>query len=362
MPTCIYCREELGTEHFNKEHVVPLQFGAFENNQTLVHTVCRHCNTYFGRSLENALGRNSFEAIFRLRHGQKLHRDFVGFADGRLSFRIPSSQRGTGMIVTPEPDPEVGDIVLKIPPQVGIQREGQSEFRYYTEEELRTDGPTLLPTGSKPTLRLITAKDDDSGFERLRDLVRTLVPKFQEQGEVNLAPPERFNGQIIVEVGGTIDKLIARAVAKIAFNYMAKHAGVGFALNSCFDPIRWFIRNDEGGDDWRQFVQVVTKPLLAQETDDLRVTQGHIVLLGWPTIYALQAYVSPYNSIAYQVTMTTSFAGLWRPIKVGHVFDWEHRVIHKLMAIGAIMLPPGWAQRPAKAYAAIVERPPDGHQ
>jgi hypothetical protein len=56
MRTCIYCREELGTEHFNKEHVIPLQFGTFENNQTLIHTVCRNCNAYFGNSLENALG------------------------------------------------------------------------------------------------------------------------------------------------------------------------------------------------------------------------------------------------------------------------------------------------------------------
>jgi hypothetical protein len=151
-------------------------------------------------------------------------------------------------------------------------------------------------------------------------------------------------------------------VAKIAFNYMAKHVGAGFALNPCFDPIRRFIRSDEGGDDWREFVQVVKKPLLAEETDDLRITRGHIVTLGWPTVYKLQAYVSPYNSIAYAATMTTSFSGVWRPIKVGHVFDWEHRAIHELIAVGAVLLPPGRAQLPAKAYAAIVERPRDGHQ
>jgi hypothetical protein len=63
MPTCIYCREELGTEHFNKEHVIPRQLGTFENNQTLIHTVCASCNSYFNVNLEHALGCDSFEAI-----------------------------------------------------------------------------------------------------------------------------------------------------------------------------------------------------------------------------------------------------------------------------------------------------------
>jgi hypothetical protein len=274
MPMCIYCRDELGTEHFNREHVIPLQFGAFENNQTLVNTVCRDCNAYFGRSLENALGRNSLEAIFRLRHGHKLRSDFVGFANDRLSFRIPANKSGAGMVVTPKPDPDGSDLVLLIPPQVGIRSEGETEFRYYTEEELRIDGANLLPSGTKATLQLVTGKEDDAGLERLRKLVRTLVPKFQEEGEINLPPPERSDGQIIVEVRGTIDKLIARAVAKIAFNYLAKHTGLGFALSPSFDPVRRFIRNDEGGDDWREFVRIVAKPLLAEETEDLRITRG----------------------------------------------------------------------------------------
>ena len=72
MPTCIYCCEKLGAECFNREHVVPRQFGTFENNLTLVHSVCSGCNNYFSANLEHALGRDSFEAIFRLRHGQKL--------------------------------------------------------------------------------------------------------------------------------------------------------------------------------------------------------------------------------------------------------------------------------------------------
>jgi hypothetical protein len=174
---------------------------------------------------------------------------------------------------------------------------------------------------------------------------------------LDLPPPEIIDGQILVEVRGTIDKLIARAVAKIAFNYMAKHAGAEFALAPCFDPIRRFIRFDEGGDDWREFVRIISEPLLAEETEDLRVTRGHIVLLGWRTLDTLQVRVSPYNSLAYEVTMTKAYPGVWRPLKVGHVFDWEHRIVHQLQAVSNVFLPPGMAQRATNAYTAIANKP-----
>ncbi len=357
MPTCIYCREVLGTEHFNREHVIPRQFGTFENNQTLIHIVCSGCNSYFSINLEHALGRDSFEAIFRLRHGQKLPREFDGFAGDRVSFRIPADKPGAGVVVSPATTPDGSEIVLMLPPQVGVQREGETEFRYYTEEDLTRDGPSLLPAGTKAQLRLLAAKEDNTGLERLRELVRTLLPKFRVEGDLDLPPPERIDGQIIVEVRGTIDKLIARAIAKIAFNYMAKHAGTEFALDPCFDPIRRFIRYDEGGNDWREFVRIISEPLLAEETGDLRVTRGHIVILGWCTLDTLQVRVSPYNSLAYEVTMTKAYPGLWRPLKVGHVFDWEHRIVHELQAVSNRILLPGYAQRAANAYTAIAGRP-----
>jgi hypothetical protein len=357
MPTCIYCRDELSLREFDKEHVIPRQFGGFENNQTLIHTVCARCNRNFSVTLEHALGRDSLEAIFRLRHGQKAVADFSGFAGERLQFRIPAGQPGAGVVVIPAPDLAANTIVLKLPPQVGIRHEGEAEHRYYTEEELRQDGPKLLPRGKKADVRLLVPKEDDAGLERLRGLVQALAPKFREEGELNLPNPKKVDGQIIVEVRGTIDKVITRAVAKIAFNYMAKQAGAAFALNACFDPIRRFIRYDEGGNDWRKFVRMISEPLLAEETEDLRITRGHVVQLGWLTLKNLQVRVSPYNSLAYEVTLTNQYDGLWRPLKAGHVFDWEHRTIHELLNPSRIVVPPGVARRAAGVYGSLVTRP-----
>src|SRR5208282_662057 len=124
----------------------------------------------------------------------------------------------------------------------------------------------------------------------------------------------RVEGKILVEIKAKVDTSIARATAKIAFNYMTKEAGVKFALDASFDPLRQFIRYGEGGDNWRQFVRIVSKPLLAEETEDLQVTRGHVLILGWHDFDTLETYVSPYNSMAYRVTLTRSYRGIWQPV------------------------------------------------
>jgi hypothetical protein len=360
MQRCIYCLELKGAEYFNKEHVVPCQLGTFQNSQTLVLTVCSDCNSYFGQDLENTFGRNSFEAILRLRHGQKSARDFTGFPRGRLSFRLPAGKPGAGVVVIPAPSPDGSEIMLMLPPQVGVQRLVETDYRYHTEDDLRRDGPRLLPAGMKANLRLLSGKEDEAGLDRLRELVRTLMPKFREEGELRLPPPERIDNQIIVEVRGTIDKVIARAVAKIAFNYMAKHAGTEFVLNPSFHQIRRFIRYDEGGNDWRQFVRLRKEHLLGEETEELSITRGHVLMLDWPGLSNPRVRVSPYNSIIYEVMMARAYSGVWVPLRFGHVFDWEHHVVHELYALRHVILPPGALQRPANAYAAIVGGPPSG--
>ena len=40
MPKCIYCLEDKTATDFNIDHVIPESFGLFENNFTLIETVC----------------------------------------------------------------------------------------------------------------------------------------------------------------------------------------------------------------------------------------------------------------------------------------------------------------------------------
>src|SRR5262245_4424696 len=63
--TCLYCKETKPQDLFNREHVLPQSFGTFDNNMVLRNLVCEDCNTYFSRTLELRLGRESFEGVDR---------------------------------------------------------------------------------------------------------------------------------------------------------------------------------------------------------------------------------------------------------------------------------------------------------
>lgn len=98
--------------------------------------------------------------------------------------------------------------------------------------------------------------------------------------------------------------------------------------------------------------------LLAEETEDLQVTRGHILILGWRNFETPTVWVSLYNSMAYEVTLTKSYRGVWQPLQFGQVFDREHHKIVPLTHISWIVLPPGFARRAATAYQTLVRRPP----
>ena len=362
MPRCIYCLLELPEDQFNTEHIVPRQLGSFRetvrNDRLTLHlTVCADCNSYFGKTIELAFGRDSIEAVYRLKYGQKRPREFQGFNSERVVFRVPDYMPDGGVVLTPAASPDGKEIVMMLPPQVGVLLPGENLYRYYTADDLAGDGGDGLPTPDQSVkLRLLAA--DDAGVQQVRSLVLMRFPKFREEGKLGLPPPERIDGKMLVEIKFKVDRLLARAVAKIAFNYMAFHAGSNFALNTSFDPIRRFIRYGEGGENWRRFVQFLSEPLLAQETEELCVTRGHILIAGWKDFQTLTVRVSPYNSMAYEVTLTSCFSGVSLWIKVGHVFDWEDHKIIPHTSVDRIVLPPGWAQRPARAYQTMVQRPP----
>jgi hypothetical protein len=128
--------------------------------------------------------------------------------------------------------------------------------------------------------------------------------------------------------------------------------------HASFDSIRRFIRYDEDGRKWRRFVQFLWEPLLAQETEEMRVTRVHILIAGWKDLQTLVVWISPYNAMAYEVTLTPRFSGVSLSIKVGHVFDWEDHKITAFTSVDRIILPSGWAQRDARAYQRLVRRPP----
>jgi hypothetical protein len=173
-------------------------------------------------------------------------------------------------------------------------------------------------------------------------------PDFKEQEEIEKQLNERgfqldqgeplpFNcgdGEtVITEVKGTIDKIIFRGIAKIAFNYLAYIEGEDFTLKVDFNDIRRFIRYGEEVTVFRHVI-IQNKPILYDEQRlGIQETIGHIVTLSWnPSKTILVSHVTLFNKIIYKITLCKSFSGVYRPIKSGHHFNIESKNVTKLLA------------------------------
>lgn len=334
MAICIYCQENEPPDEFNAEHVIPRQLGTFADNFVLADEVCRACNDYFGRKLEIVFGRDTHEALRRYTHGLKSAREADEFVGRRVEFRIPPGTPWEGARLRLAAGTNGSGLVMQLIPQIGIRRELERLFRFFSEEEFREADDETLDVRQESKFRVLAP--DGETLDRLNALVRSRVPKFRIDD--HLPPPPITNGGLDVEMIGTIDRIVARTVAKIAFNYASYQIGHAFVLDANFDPIRRFIRYDEG--EWRSFVHVDGHPLLADETPHYRRTRGHLIVLEWKasTQWAVRARVSPFNELTYTIVLSAHGPDLWQPIDQGHHFDWQSREISRLTMIPSSLL------------------------
>jgi len=222
--------------------------------------------------------------------------------------------------------------VADLTPQIGIRGPGANEFRYFTEDEFVRDEQLGIEKGS--TFKIIGLGKD--GSERMIGLLRQRVPTLLIGGTLPPLPPS--DGEIIIAVTGIVDALLARAIAKIAFNYMTYFAGPDFALNEAFGVVRRFVRYGEGG--WRDVVRVSTRPILANDAVWYGAVRGHLVTVAWPgAARTITSNVSLFNEAAYVVTLARRCDAIWRPLRFGHLFNWETREITKLTTASGLSLP-----------------------
>jgi HNH endonuclease len=348
MFTCVYCRRSLERADFNREHVIPDQLGSFAKNLFLYKEVCKYCNQYFGDTIELAFGRESAEAVFRLMHGQKDPKSVKPFSGERVYLRLPSGTPCPGAILIVRPSPDGTCTVVDLPPQIGMGAELGENLKYVTEEELRRDEDLRLQLASFARFHFLAP--DEVSRERLIELVRESVQRLRIHEEFSLAPHLDIRDEKVrIEVVATIDRTVAKAVSKIVLNYLTYHLGPQFVLDLSLDKIRRFIRFDEG--DWREFVKVSSTPILAEETESVRVTRAHLMTIEWQGPWTLVGSFAPYNWFTYGITLTQRYRGLWIPIRIGNAFDWEN---HEILGMAAWSGPT--ARNPkgaARAYEAL---------
>ena len=331
--TCIYCKRTEPACGFNREHVLPQAFGRFEDNLVLHDAVCADCNDHFGRTFDLFLGRDSWEALLRFRHGLKDPHEVRGMFDRRIHVTLPrdGTQWGGVHLELVPPIDERHEPVVDLVPQVGFERLDGDGWDYWTEDDVRnaTSDFKSLHDERYGKHRVILY-DCDESRDRLLALLEELEIPFKREDEFRGFPPFE-SGEVRAEIDAHIDRDIVRAMAKIGFNYMAYACGAEFALRSEFDAIRAFIRESEGPADWRAFVEIRQEPILADDSPRWRQTDGHIVALNWNRARTrIMVRVSPFNGWTYLIKLARRFHGIFREIGSGHVFDINTRRVISL--------------------------------
>ena len=225
MPSCIYCRRE--NQEFDREHVIPQAFGNFEPNSFILYdAVCKECNNFFGRTLDFALSRDSMEALLRFRYGTKPASEARDLPYRKLELKIGQSGPWFGATVVLEPD-ATGRGVEPVPvPQAAFRWKGSQDWTFLVEHELKAD---VLAKYVKPipgSLEIRVMGPTTADHERVLETLKSAGINFRQEG--TLINPITDDGKVLVEIAAAVDQTIFRAIAKIAFNYVAHQHGSEF--------------------------------------------------------------------------------------------------------------------------------------
>jgi len=314
MPTCIYCCAEQGDSFVGEDHVVPEAFGRFA---LTVDCVCPECNGFFGRKLEGPLARDSTEGLLRVFFGLKTKNSARRLGGRRLGIVVTEPGDWKGVHVFAERD-STGKICTVHPlPQVGLRRKGDGEWKWFPESELSPE--VVKPYGTEPEAVACGLQED---IQRLGHKLAELGIRLKWEQEHRSAPAPVFADSVR-------DDVILRAIAKIAFNFLAYMEGAVFALKGDFDYIRKYIR--WGTRPPNAPVQIF-RPSIPGGGNVL--CPRHAVVLGWDTQNkGIICLVSLFGYLVYQVTLCENYPGIWRPLTAGRIFDVRARIISELSGL-----------------------------
>jgi hypothetical protein len=322
MTHCIYCLEDKTDDHFQRaEHVMPQSFGKFESNFTLHGVVCDECNHILGNELELALGRDTFEGHARFKHGLKKPADFKPFRDKRVTFKLTEGPFA-GCHAYTEYSEETGKIHAVPVPQVGFLI-ASGNYEYFPNTEIPTQDELEKRgfDGSNPKSIVSLCMDPD-------EAKRVLAEKGIAFNIKGVASPDVPREDIGVEMSLTIDDIVWRAVAKIAFNYLAYFQGCEFALHPAFDVIRRFIRYGERPD--YPLIQVTDEAILGDEPIEGERRLGNLVTTDIAIDgVSICAQVSLLNALTYRVALAVELPDA-PPVGIrrGHFFNLgNHRIL-----------------------------------
>lgn len=339
MPTCIYCLRLDPSCGFTTEHVIPQALGRFEDNLTLNSEVCHDCNQYFGRTLDRFLTRDSAEALLRFKHGLKSAGEVKEMFTERVEVRIPrdgSKWGGVHLDFVPPPDGGT-EPFLDLVPQAGFERKDGEGWDYYTEGDIENRDDLAEVIQRECGDRRVVLFDSDESRDRLLGLLEERDIPFKKESEFTGFEPF-VHGEVTAELVYRFDAALARAVSKIAVNYLTYVRGANFVLNSDFNAVRDFVRKDLGKPP--DFVTFLSAPQAVDFEGRPAEARGHVLALGWDRSRTeILCKVCPFAHKTYLVRLCRNLHGIWREVMCGHFFDLTDLKTHEL-TITAIQ--PAW--------------------
>jgi len=331
--TCIYDNASQSNP-FDQEHVLPQAFGLFSPD-IAIPDVCGPCNRYFGRELDWFLNRDSGEAVLRSRLQPGLASAAGTLKSSRIKMTVNAPGPWQGARVYVKPDPSTGRLETELIPQVAFRKKGQQKWLWFTVKQLVHASPESLAQYRTQSEIQIVGPSMES-CDHLRRRLSELAIPFQDGGQ--LQSPITTNDEIDVQVEYTIDKTIFRAIAKIAFNYLAYVHGAALALRSDFDPVREYVRHGTEP-SWRPVIPGKSR-ILAGETAGIRCSNGHLLALEGDAIRGkIIARVALFNDITYTLQLCEHFSGIWRDFRSGHHFDVDTNGVTQLRSVSASLMP-----------------------
>jgi len=315
---CIYClTEKFLTSFSSRDHVMPRAFGSFNDSPTL-DCVCDDCNGQFGRTIELAMGRDSLEALMRLIYGTKPAKQVKELGGRRIKTTLDLDDPDwNGCHI--EWVEEVGQVVVTLVPQVGFRRREGSGWVFVTERDLQDTAKALPAEADDPSKGMRIVSPSKEIDERLIGVLARREIRFVKSHETGGIVPSD-GGYAPLNVSWRIDDTSLRCVSKIAFNYVAWQQGADFMRLPAFNAIRSFIRY--GTQATYPLVQFSLNPILTDDSEGTRQTNGHLVTASWTADKKhIVGRVSLFNSFTYAISLAKDFEGERRPLRSGHHFD-----------------------------------------
>lgn len=318
MRVCIYCLERKSESAFNREHVIPEAFGAFEGN-LVIECVCKDCNRYFGETIDLKLARDSFEGIDRFLSGMKSPAEYKSLgrrSTTKVRFKEGAVQGATGYHA---PNPAGGELRVFAFPQIGFEQppDGVKWFEVGEVPEKSALATHGIDLAREVTIHTRELSEDDAttllhakGFAKLGAFTTTI-------------PPEET---IETKTVGVIARPEKRAATKIAMNYLARATSPAILRSASFDDVRNFVRHDLG----ESRVHVSMNPW-GFRRNGTQTAKGHYLALQTMPSGRIVAQVSLMLRLRYVVhLMSTHFVVATPTVLLAHFFDLNTRAVTRI--------------------------------